>query len=233
MTPPPILVLHGALGAADQMRPIADALAPLGAVRVPEFPGHGTTPLGAREFSVPGFVAGLAGALRPDERPVAFGYSMGGYVALALEAARPGTFAGIVTLGTKFLWTPEAAAREAARLDAAVIREKVPRFAAALEARHAAADGWEPLLARTAALLAQVGARPLLDAAAMARVTCPLTVAVGEQDDTVGPDEARAVAAWAPDARVQVLAGVGHPIERVPVALVEGLVRDLLARIPA
>ena len=228
-----ILVLHGALGAAEQMRPIADALAPIGAVRALEFPGHGATPLGAREFSVPGFVAWLAAEVRADERPVVFGYSMGGYVALALEAARPGTFAGIVTLGTKFAWTPAAAARESARLDAAVIREKIPRFAAALEARHARAGGWEPVLARTAALLRQVGERPLLGPDALSRVTCPVTVAVGEQDDTVSSDEAREAAGWCADGLAEVLPGIGHPIERVPLPLVESLVRQLLARIAA
>lgn len=230
MPRPSILVLHGALGSAEQMRPVADALAPLGAVRALEFPGHGASPLGAREFSVPGFVAWLAAALRADERPLVFGYSMGGYVALALEAARPGTFAGIVTLGTKFAWTPESASREAARLDAVVIREKVPRFAAALEARHAAADGWESVLARTGALLRQVGDRPLLDAASLARVACPVTVAVGEQDDTVSPAEAREAAGQVADGLAEVLPGIGHPIERVPVPLVEALVRPLLAR---
>ena len=57
--------------------------------------------------------------------PIVFGYSMSGYVALALEAERPGTFSGIVTLGTKFAWTPDVATTESARLDPAAISKKL------------------------------------------------------------------------------------------------------------
>ena len=63
------------------------------------------------------------------------------------------------TLATKLAWTPEISARETAMLDPAVIRAKVPKFAAALEARHTAA-GWEKLLAHTAELLFDLGGRP-------------------------------------------------------------------------
>lgn len=228
MTPPPtILVLHGALGAAEQMRPVADALGELGPVRLVEFAGHGATPLGEGAFGIAGFRDALAASLDASP-PYVFGYSMGGYVALALEAARPGSVAGIVTLGTKFDWTPEVAAREAARLDAATIREKVPRFAAALEARHAHAGGWELVLERTAGLLRDLGADPLLDASSLARVRCPVVIAVGGRDDTVSVDECQATAAWLPHAAVESLADLPHPIEKVPPASAVALMRALM-----
>jgi len=141
-----IVVLHGALGAAAQMQPIADALRLIDGVacdvHVIELPGHGETPLADDEdFGVAKFASVLAVqiAARGLVKPLCFGYSMGGYVALALEARAPGTFGGIVTLGTKFAWTPGGAAREVRRLDAGKLREKVPHFAAVLEARHAKA----------------------------------------------------------------------------------------------
>ena len=43
---------------------------------------------------------------RGNHAPLCFGYSMGGYAALLLEAMSPGTLGGVVTLGTKFEWTP-------------------------------------------------------------------------------------------------------------------------------
>ena len=103
-----IFVAHGALGAAAQMEPIAEALCVLGdgrcAVRTIEFPGHGDTPLGDdHAFSIDAFVEMLSDVVRPvDVPPVLFGYSMGGYVGLSLESRSPGSFAAIVTLGTKF-----------------------------------------------------------------------------------------------------------------------------------
>ncbi|MEO7361019.1 MAG: alpha/beta fold hydrolase, partial [Gemmatimonadaceae bacterium] len=130
---PQIFVVHGALGSAAQMAPIAGALAALGTVHNVELPGHGRTVLPASsDFSMHTFVRALESKLRGanadiTQKPFVFGYSMGGYAALALEAEHPGTFAGILTLGTKFAWTPEVALREAGRLNADVIAEKIPK----------------------------------------------------------------------------------------------------------
>src|SRR5436190_18139951 len=107
-----ILVSHGALGSALQMQPIVEALEAFGdgriRVEVLEFPGHGHTPLANDEaFLLAHFVDVMANAVKQIAGlpPVLFGYSMGGYVGLSLEARSPNTFSGIVTLGTKFEWT--------------------------------------------------------------------------------------------------------------------------------
>ena len=113
---PQIFVVHGALGSAAQMEPVANALASLGTVHNVELPGHGHTSLPASsDFSMATFVRALESDVRmandvATEKPFVFGYSMGGYAALALEAEHPGTFAGILTLGTKFAWTPDRGA---------------------------------------------------------------------------------------------------------------------------
>jgi pimeloyl-ACP methyl ester carboxylesterase len=219
----PLLVAHGALGSAAQMQPIAEALGDglsslVSRVDVLEFPGHGQSPLDdAEAFSLPQFVEVMAAATaRCETPPLLFGYSMGGYVALALEARAPRTFAGIVTLGTKFDWDAASAEREAARLDPTLIAEKVPRFAAMLADRHARAGGWEGVLLRTARLLRENGRAPLLSAEVLERIGVPVTVAVGGKDDTVSVDESRAAATMMLRATCEVLDHVPHPIERVP-----------------
>ena len=100
--PDPIVLLHGALGARDTLRPLADALAPLlpgdAPVHALEFAGHGDTPdpdsdVGAEAPFDPGrLAADVADALdaRGIARATVFGYSMGGYVALHLAATHPG-----------------------------------------------------------------------------------------------------------------------------------------------
>lgn len=213
------------------MAPVADALRTIGDVHVLEFPGHGTTALGTTPFSIEGFtqVVGRAvGALSAP--PVVFGHSMGGYVALALELRAPRTFAGVVTLGTKFAWSPEVAAREAGKCDAGLIEEKVPRFARVLEERHAGAGGWQSVLERTATLIRAVGAAPVLTPDLLPRIACPVVLAVGETDDTVTELETRTVAGMLPHARAEVLPGVPHPIERVPAELATALVGSLVSR---
>lgn len=239
----PILVVHGALGSAGQMRQVADALAePGNPVTVVELPGHGETPLPKGiEFSMEAFADAIAaaaarvGAGHGDAvhatKPVVFGYSMGGYAALMLEARTAGTLAGIVTFGTKFEWTPEVAALEVRRLDADVISARVPKFAMTLEARHKASGGWRLLLERTAGLLQALGNAPALDAGSLARVDIPVTIAVGARDDTVSVEEAERAAHLMRNASSVVLEDVPHPIERVPPAAVQSLVRGMLSRV--
>lgn len=231
-----IVVLHGALGAAAQMQPIGDTVRTIDGierdVHVIELPGHGNTPLARDEdFAIAHYTAVLAermAALRLD-RPWCFGYSMGGYVALTLEARAPQTFSGIATLGTKFAWTPDGAAREVRRLDAQKLREKVPQFAAMLEARHANAGGWELMLSRTASLLRTIGDAPVLTEDMLSRVRIPTVIAAGTRDDTVTADETP-VAARATGGQCVMLENIGHPIETVPTDAVVALMRTLFAQ---
>lgn len=235
MTTPSIVVVHGALGSAVQMQPVADALSAYGEVQCLEMPGHGDTPLpDGAAFSMATFANALRDGvtLRGWHRPLVFGYSMGGYAALWLEATSPGTLGGIVTLGTKFDWTPEVAAAAASRLDATALLAKVPAFAEQLRVRHAGAGGWEQLLARTAQLLTELGEEPPLTAATLAGVRSPVRVAAGSRDDTLTDGEAARVAALLPNATCHVLPDVPHPIERVPATLVVDLLRDLLRDLP-
>lgn len=232
---PTILVAHGALGSAAQMSPVVEALRGAfegdAVVEVLELPGHGHTPLAdGSHFRLPDFVEHMARVVAAHAAPPwLFGYSMGGYVALALEARAPRRFAGIITLGTKFEWDRVSASREADRLDPVVIAGKVPRFAAALAARHEDAGGWETVVVRTAALLRDNGDAPLLSTEVLERIGIPVTVAVGTRDETVTVDETQRAADVMRLGRCVVLPDVAHPIERVPPDAVVSLVREALS----
>ncbi len=231
---PTILVAHGALGSAAQMLPVVDALREAfeerHVVEAIELPGHGRTPIAdGAHFRLPDFVEHLGRVVAECATPPwLFGYSMGGYVALALEARTPGSFAGIITLGTKFEWDLASASREADRLDPVVIADKVPRFAAALAARHEEAGGWETVVVRTAALLRDNGRAPLLTSDVLERIGIPVTVAVGSRDETVTIDETQRAADVMRHGRSVVLPDVAHPIERVPPDAITSLVRESL-----
>ncbi len=219
---PPVVLLHGALGARDQLDPLRAALAHVVAapVHALEFAGHGATPpdpADADGFRMERLTAQLAAALDAPAlgRVVLFGYSMGGYAALHLAATQPARVAAVVTLGTKLAWTPEVAARDAARLDPAALRAKVPRFAAALAARHAGAGGWEAVLARTAALLTALGARPLVTPDVLATISCPVRVLVGDRDATLPVAECVDAVRALPRGELGVLPGTPHPLEQV------------------
>lgn len=226
----PVLVVHGALGSATQLMPVVDALRTAGfnAVAI-ELAGHGNTPASDEAFTMASFADQLctAGHDLGTQRPICFGYSMGGYAALLAEQHHPGTFSAIVTLGTMLQWTPVVAAQAAGRLDVTTVRSKVPAFAELLAMRHAGAGGWEPLMTRTAQLLCGLGNTPLLTPTTAERISCPVTFLVGGRDDSVSLADTATFAAALPQAQVELLDNVPHPIEKVPLDRVVAMVRQV------
>ncbi len=215
---PALLLLHGALGAADQLAPLAERLASAFDVHRLDFEGHGPLAPPVRPMAM----AALADAVRDHvgARGLAparvFGYSMGGYAALLCARRHPGTIARLMTLGTKLAWTPEVAAREGGFLDAARLRERAPGFAAELAARHGE-PGWTALLDATRAMLHDLGAAPPLGPDDWPHIACPVRLCVGDRDATVTLDETAAAYRALPEGQLEVVPATPHPLERVDV----------------
>ena len=211
-----LVLLHGALGDATQLAPLATRLGEGRRVVVIELEGHGATPLRDRPLRIESFADDVIAHL--DRQGIArahvFGYSMGGYVALYLAATSSARIARVATLATKLAWTPDVAARESAMLDPVAIRAKVPKFAAALEARHTGA-GWEALLAHTGELLHELGTRPRLTDELLASVTQPVRIGVGDRDATVTIEECIAAVRRLASGELEVHPRTPHPFEKV------------------
>jgi pimeloyl-ACP methyl ester carboxylesterase len=221
-----ILLVHGALGAAAQMTPLQSALG--GSAYMVELEGHGDTPMPAERYDVRRFAQNVRDYMRDRgiERAGVFGYSMGGYVALLLAAESPELVTSVATLATKLAWSPEVAVKETSRLDPTTIRAKVPKFAAALEQRHAGAGGWEAVLSRTSTLMTELGARPVLDAGVLARITQPARLMVGDRDTVVSVDETAAAARTLAAGEFGVLPNTAHPLEQVRMPLLAAALHD-------
>ena len=220
-----LVLLHGALGASNQLDPLAEALRPHLRVYQLDFEGHGTTPAQSRPFRMQHFAENLLELLdtRSIEHAHLFGYSMGGYVAVHFAIEHPDRVGSIATLGTKYRWSPDTATRESARLDPETIRTKVPRFAETLETRHARAGGWEGVISRTADLLTHLGHHPLLTDDTLPVVSAPVRVIVGDRDNTVSVAESSDVAGRLATGSLTVLADTPHPIEQVSVTTLSHL----------
>lgn len=235
---PALLIVHGALGSAEQMAPVADAARAhevFAAVHTLELPGHGRTPaLSDAGFSMPAFADVIASRVRElaPQRVLVFGYSMGGYAALLAEQQQPGLVVGVVTLGTMLAWTPEVAEAGARRLNPEGMRAKVPAFADALAARHAASGGWELTLTRTATLLRALGEAPPLSTSSVSRIAASVRLLVGSRDDSVTLEESQRFAEAMPRAEAVLLEGVPHPIEKVPLDLLIAQLSPFASRLP-
>jgi pimeloyl-ACP methyl ester carboxylesterase len=229
-----LILLHGALGAAAQFAALREALReragrPL-AIYTLDFEGHGDEPHRDRPYRMAHFMENVCDLMDQNaiDRASLFGYSMGGYVALCLAAARPDRAERVMTLGTKFRWTPEGAAREGAMLDPRRLEEKVPQFGALLRARHVGA-GWEDVLDRTREMLAALGAVPELTEKTLGSIAIPVRIAVGDRDGTVSVDESAEIARFLPRGELEVLLNTPHPLEKVDAARLADSIVQFLA----
>lgn len=213
----PILLLHGALGSKIQLEPLKKLLEVNGrTVYSIDFSGHGGKPVGQTEFGIELFVQDVLEFLEHEsiQEVDIFGYSMGGYVALWFAHGHPQRVGKIITLGTKYDWSPESAEKETSKLDPEKILTKVPAFARILEHRHAPND-WKELLHKTKAMMLSLGNNPLLNKEVLNLIHPPTTILLGDQDDMADIDFSKQVAEWLPNGEFKLLEATPHPIEKV------------------
>lgn len=186
---PRLLLLHGALGSAKTFDAIRSLLEKDFDIYSPDLRWHGTRTEEDKGFEMKDLVDDLNSLLasKPGEAWWCFGYSMGAYVAMSLALRKPGFFRGIMSLGTKLDWHPEQAAKEAAMLQADKIIEKVPAFAAQLEAHHG--KPWEKLCQQTANMMRALGDNPLLSPEVAGNIQVPVCIGLGDRDKMVSLKE--------------------------------------------
>jgi len=209
-----LLLLHGALGAADQLNPLKQLLKDKFTVHSFNFNGHGGASFPGAAFSIAGFAEEIGAYLLAHriERTYIFGYSMGGYAALYFAAQHAQKVAGVVTLATKFYWDETTAAKEITMLNPAKIEEKVPAFAKVLAARH---SDWKLLLQQTAGMMLEMGKRNPLVGTGYSTIETPVLLMLGDRDKMVSLDETVNVYKRLPNAALCVLPNTDHPIEKV------------------
>lgn len=213
-----LLLLHGALGAAEQFKNWPAQLSSQFEVHTFDFEGHGPR-AAERPFRMEHFAENIISFLDENglEQVALFGYSMGGYAALTAALQHADRFSGIFTLGTKFAWDPASSAREVKMLNADVIAEKIPKFAQALEARHSGI-GWREHLKHTADMMVALGESPILTPEKLATIQIPVRITLGDRDNMVSLEESAAAFKSLPQSQFQVFPETQHPIERVSAA---------------
>jgi pimeloyl-ACP methyl ester carboxylesterase len=225
---PDLIILHGALGSEAQFEQLKALLSPNFNVFNFNFSGHGGRAFEG-PFSIDRFARELA--LFMHDKGLAnaaiFGYSMGGYVALRFAHLYPEKCTGIFTLGTKFHWTPESAARETAMLNVEKMKEKIPQFCEVLRKRHAPLD-WEMVVEETKAMMTRLGSGEAIHPREM-RISIPVTISVGDADNMVSREESAEAAAAIPGAAYLVFEGFKHPIEQVDQQLLAREIQTFLS----
>lgn len=222
----PIVLIHGALGCGKQLEPVRSELEKVTGreIYIYNCPGHGGETIPKGGFDIPFLTASFGKWLQSENLLGAdvFGYSMGGYIALSAVRNHPQRIRHILTLGTKFDWSPETAEKESGQLVPAKIREKVPKFAAYLESLHG--PEWEQVVKTTAQLMRKLGEKPGLDSYALGFIQHPVVLCRGSRDSMVTREETVGVENDLPDGRYLEIEGWPHPIQLLDPKQVSGLI---------
>ena len=224
-----LLLLHGAIGAKDQMESLAAGLREKFTVHAINFSGHGGASFPDNGFSITRFAQDTINYIQQNDLQSIniFGYSMGGYVAVYLARHYPHLTARVITLATKFHWDQTIAAHEIQMLDANKILEKIPSFAKALEKRHFPND-WKTVLDKTKEMLLQLGISNKLQLKDYPNILSPCLLLLGDRDKMISADETVAVQRSLPKAEFKLLPDTPHPIEQVDMKLLTRLIKDFL-----
>jgi pimeloyl-ACP methyl ester carboxylesterase len=214
------IFLHGALGSAKQMQALASLIE--ADTECMDLPGHGARSNDDAPFDIERMAMAVAKCITQPED--LFGYSMGGYVALYLAATQPDKVKRVVTLATKFHWTPEGADQEVRMLNAEKVKEKVPAFAALLETRHG--SQWPLVMERTAQMMLALGQQPILTPELLGSITCPVLLLRGTEDTMVSREETLWAQRHLTNAQFQQLEGQPHPLEKVDLSVIVNLFRE-------
>jgi pimeloyl-ACP methyl ester carboxylesterase len=211
MTKPDIILLHGALASEEQFLTLKVELSKLFNVFSFSFSGHGGV-ASKGLFSLDLFINDVLQFMKKERLDSShfFGYSMGGYIALAFAEKFPLQVNKIVTLATKFEWTEESAAREIGKLDVNLIEAKVPDFARSLQKLHSLVD-WKEVVSKTAKFISSLGNGEALDLSYFQRINQEVLICLCENDRMVGREESIRVATNLPNAKFQSLHDCSHP----------------------
>jgi pimeloyl-ACP methyl ester carboxylesterase len=211
-----ILFLHGALGVAEDLRPLMTYFDNKGYRTLTfNFSGHGQTTAWPDEFRIDLFARDLDKFLKDHSltNPIVVGHSMGGYVALYHKANFEDSSIGpIFTYGTKFNWSRPAVAKELPMLDPDYLTAKLPQFCRILQEKHG--ERWKTLLRSTAHLMQNLEKLDGLSKEDLHSIDVPVTLIRGDQDRMVTSEETNLASSRIPRSSIKTLAHSKHELER-------------------
>ncbi len=207
---PPVVLLHGGMGSANNFGHQVPALLARGfRVIVVDSRGQGRSSWDGRPFSYAQMADDLVAILDRLDIPAAaiVGWSDGACTGLALAKARPEQVAGLLFFACNVdpsgAWPFE-------------MTRDIELFLARIQADYAALSPAPDFEAMSQALQVMQASQPDYSADDLRAVSVPVTVALAEKDEFIRPEHARYIAATIPGAALVELPGVSHfaPIQQ-------------------
>lgn len=215
MTKKNLLLLHGALGSATQLKELEQKLAADFNIYCFDLKNHGSRCDG-NAFTINDLADDVLEYINTHhlDSVSVFGYSMGGYIALKLALDHPSKIKQVFTLGTKLKWSAEIAEKETAMLQPELMKEKVPGYVDQLKNLHG--NNWDKLVLHTAEMMRNLALQPLTSEE-IKSLKQPVRLSLGDKDNMVTLDETLDAFRMLPHGSLAIFPDTRHPIEKVSV----------------
>lgn len=223
-----LILLHGALGSKSQFVQLSDLLVNDYIIHAFDLPAHGELAYQSDVLSMYSFVNYVRNYILKNnlQKPLVFGFSMGGFVALALQS-QTNIFSKIMTLNTKLKWDYETAIKEQKMFDPDIILEKVPHYADMLISIHGS-ENWKNLLTKHKELMLTIAESTPLSDDALSKIDIPVLLTRGDKDSMVAPEETPAFAVKLKNAVYYEFQNTSHPIEKMDIGLLYNKIKEFL-----
>src|SRR5699024_9671924 len=220
-----LLLLHGALATKAQFDPLIPFLQESYEWHRLTFMGHGREATD-KPIRMQDLVDQIVDYLDEHNIPKAniFGYSMGGYAALALAKKHPRRINKIATLGTILQWNKKVAKKECRLLNPDKMIGKIPDFVQHLDKQHP--NGWREVVNNTREMLQQLGQHPLIQKDDWQHIAVPIRLLMGDGDSTADLKRTAEIYKQLPNAQLGVLPNSTHPFNTVNKELLAMLLAD-------
>ncbi len=229
---PTVLMIHGVGLRAEAWNAQIDALSDPFHVVAVDMPGHGQSPLPARDLGLQDYTDTIAAGL--DAPALVIGHSMGAMIALDMALRHPHLVQGVAALNAIF--QRDAAAETAVRVRADSLDGQTRAdpsgpltrwFGAAASPERDACAAWltevDPAGYRMAYTVFAHENGP--DASALAALTCPTLFLTGREEPNSTPAMSQAMADLAPKGRAEIVGHAAHMMPMTHVAQVKGALR--------
>lgn len=226
---PPIMILHGALGATElETRGLFEELAKDHFVIAIDFPGHGASEdVDELPLTLEGLVDVVTTVMDAAALETAsiFGFSFGGNVGLTMARERPSRLERLISHGANPFWrasqTPEL-------FDPEIIEEEHPAWAQRLDLIHGSQQ-WRRTATR---FLAAVEGRSgtLLTEELVQAVEQPVLVTGGDRDPLTPLTDTIRLFELLPESELAVLPNTTHPFQHVDAKTYARHVRAFMSR---
>lgn len=182
-----LILIHGALGNGSEFNDIIPFLNKDYEVVVYEIPHHNKDYNGETAFLIRDIVQDFLQFLKQHGSAYIYGFSLGGYIAIAAAIQDESNIKGIITQGTQFKWSPERAKIEIENLGIDFLSQKVKSFYDYLDELHG--EFLPDLLDKTKGFMLELGNNPIITPDSIKNIKVPVRITLGGRDKAIPKDE--------------------------------------------